>query len=196
MSKLIYGVGRYEKGLYVAVESRKMTKEYACWRYMLRRCYSHEYHARQPTYIGCSVSENFKNFQYFARWCQSQKGFREESYQLDKDILNKGNKLYSEDTCVFVPRDINNVISYSHSTRGELPVGVALNLPCKLYRATIANQKGSKTNIGYFKTVESAFLAYKTVKLARIKHLADHYKDKIDARVYEALIKWDINIKD
>ena len=72
------------------------TKEYVLWKDMLKRCYCEKYHLKKPTYIGCEVSENFKNYSFFYEWCQNQIGFNNKDWQLDKDLLVKGNEVYSE----------------------------------------------------------------------------------------------------
>lgn len=63
------------------------------------------------------------------------------------------------------------------------------------YRARI--QRGHKwESLGTYDTPEEAFYAYKPVKEAYIKSLAEKWKDQIDPRVYDALVKWEINIDD
>ena len=78
------------------------TKEYKLWTGMLERCYSTTLRNKYPTYKDCEASENFKSFEYFYEWCNNQIGFGNEGWQLDKDLLIKGNKIYSENTCVFM----------------------------------------------------------------------------------------------
>ena len=86
-------------------------KEYSIWNGVRQRCYNENIRYCSPTYQGVEMSENFKKYSYFKEWCNKQVGFDQEGWQLDKDILVKGNKLYSEDTCCFVPPEINCAIT-------------------------------------------------------------------------------------
>ena len=150
---------------------------------------------RYPTYRGCVTSENFKNFQFFAGWCQEQVGFGEDGCQLDKDILIKGNKVYSEDTCVFVPKELNLVLTSRKALRGEQPIGVSLHSRDGCYSSSISIDRIQRY-LGKFETSEKAFLAYKKEKENYVKYLAERYKDRIDIRTYNALLLWEVNIDD
>jgi hypothetical protein len=131
MSKLVYGKGFNDRSRPTKVDGKNV-KEYELWRQMLNRCYGEKYQDIQPTYKGCNVSDNFLNYAYFYDWCQQQIGFKSidekgRSWHLDKDILFTGNKIYSEDTCVFVPREINNFFTDRGNDRGDYPVGVSFH---------------------------------------------------------------------
>jgi hypothetical protein len=192
MSKLVYGVG-INDGKYLATLNGINTKEYRLWTSMLERCYSEKVHIKQPTYIGCTVSDNFKQYSYFHEWCQNQIWFGNVDFQLDKDLLHKGNKEYNENNCVFIPKHINNLLIKSNSARGILPIGVTKHR--KNYRAQCSyNGKGKA--LGTFDTPELAFNAYKTFKEAYIKELAEKYKDTIDPRAYQALLNYEVDIND
>ncbi len=199
MGKLIYGVGVYEKGEFKSGSmvggKWVITKEYNLWRDMLKRCYSEECHQKYPTYSGCSVSEDFKYFQRFAKWCQSQIGFGEHSYQLDKDILYRGNKVYSEDVCVFVHSNINSLLTKHDAARGGCPIGVHWYRRDQNYMAQCCIG-GVRKNLGYFSTPEAAHNAYKVFKEAAIKRLANEYQPFIDPRVYSALVNYTVSITD
>ena len=169
----------------------KILKEYQTWQDMILRCYNEKLHKKHPTYIGCTTSENFNYYPYFKDWCNKQIGFGNEGWELDKDILVKGNKIYSEDTCCFVPREINSLFGNNRRNRGEYPIGVTYKKKDKLFCAVATTSKPSK-HIGVFRTPEEAFQAYKKVKEAYIKEVANKWKDQIDPRVYNALMNWEI----
>lgn len=176
------------------------TKEYRLWRGVLERCYNPKKHLKSPTYVGCTVSDSFKHFHLFVNWCNNQIGFNsldEEGrcFHLDKDILVKGNKLYSEDTCSFVPAEINTLFCKANKTRGRYPIGVYYDKSRDNFQAYV-RVKGKRKSLGRYNTIEEAFLAYKQAKEAYIKELANKWKDVIDPRVYEALINYQVEITD
>lgn len=112
------GVGKY-KG-YVG---NVMSKEYQIWSGMMLRCYSPDYHKRFPTYLDTTVCEEWLNFQVFAEWYTNHE-FYGLDYHLDKDILVRGNKVYSPEKCTLVPVEINGLLIDSGSIRGDCPIGV------------------------------------------------------------------------
>lgn len=192
MVRLVMGVGVNDRK-YAARIDGKIIKEYNLWAAMLVRCYDTKYHEKNTTYIGCSVSDNFKKFSYFYEWCNLQIGFNIESYQLDKDLLCKGNKIYNENSCVFLPSIVNSMLIKCDSSRGDLPIGVSKSgnnfiAKCRKY--------GTRKYIGTFDTPELAFNAYKTFKEAHIKELAEKYKGTIDPRAYQALLNYEVSIDD
>lgn len=196
MSKLVYGVGTSGKGEfitgYVGVCGKwKQSKEYRLWQHMLERGYSEKYHRLKPTYAGCIVSKEFKNFQYFAEWCQAQIGFGLDGYQLDKDILMKGNKEYNEVSCVFVPRKLNMFLVRCEATRGKYPIGVCYDINNRNYKASCQHK-----HIGCFSTPEEAFQAYKLFKEALAKELAIEYEGLVDPRVIQALLEYTVEEND
>lgn len=184
--KLVCGVGISEKGKFPASVLGRPTKEYALWADMLKRCYDYRYKEKHPTYVECTSSENFKRFQYFASWCNSQTGFGNEGWQLDKDVLGEGNKVYSETTCVFVPRKINQCLVDRMFDRGVYKLGVDYHTKSKKFRATISTH-GKRYHIGLYDTEEAAHNAYTAHKITYLRELAETYKGCVDDRVYLAL---------
>ena len=172
------------------------TKEYVLWQSMLRRCYSDFYKKKHPTYEGCEVSDNFKSYEYFYEWCHNQIGFDNEGWHLDKDLLVKGNKVYSEDSCIFIPKEINLLLTKSTASRGEHLIGVYWSKTNKAFRACVNKNKGASEHLGYFKTEIEAFNTYKVAKESFIKEQADKWKSQIDPRAYNALMKYKVEITD
>ena len=123
----VFGVGYIGEGKYKTTENGKNTRIYSTWHDMLRRCYSEKVHERNPTYIDCEVCEEWYDFQAFAEWYE--KNYYEiegEIMHLDKDILHKGNKIYSKETCIFVPEKINILFVKNNKNRGDCPIGISL----------------------------------------------------------------------
>ena len=176
--------------------SGRNTKEYNLWKRMLERCYSDSFKKKRPTYEGCEVSENFKSYEYFYEWCQNQIGFSNQGWHLDKDLLIKGNKVYSENTCVFIPSEINSLLTKREALRGDHLIGVCWHKRGEAFVATVNKNKGKREYLGLFNTELEAFNAYKTAKESFIKEQANKWKSQIDPRAYNALMNYEVNIDD
>lgn len=199
MNKLVRGIGINENK-YLAEKDGILVKEHILWTNMLHRC-TEKCWVKYPTYIGTTCSENFKSYTFFYEWCQKQVGFgnRDEvgrGWQIDKDILIKGNKHYSEDTCVFVPSKINKLLTKRHNFRGEWPIGVSWHESSKKFHSCCSDGAGKNKRLGCFNTMQEAFLAYKVFKEALIKEVAEKYKLQLDPRAYQTLINYEVNIND
>ena len=195
-SPSIYGVGIIGTK-YPVSEGGSDTKDYSLWKSMLQRCYSNILKKRCPTYIGCEVSDKFKSYEYFYEWCHRQVGFGNKGWQLDKDLLSKECKIYSEHTCVFVPPEINGFLLNGNSYRGDLPLGVILDKGAKKprYRARLSKY-GKYYCYGSYSNPTDAFYAYKQAKEDFAKELAEKWKAQIDPRVYNALMNYQVEITD
>ena len=124
---------------------------------------------------------------------------KDEKLTLDKDILHKGNKIYSLENCVLVPDYINSLFIKRDAKRGEYPIGVCYNKQRKKYQA-FCNINGKLKGLGYFITPLEAFNAYKIAKENEIKKIANDcvlkgYITK-DSRLYNAMISYQIEIDD
>ena len=185
---------------YPISEGGVLTKEYKPWCGMLQRCYSDSYQKQRPTYEGCEAGDNFKYYEYFYEWCHSQIGFGMDGngnpFHLDKDVLVKGNTVYSENTSVFIPREINQVLVKRTALRGEHLIGVYWHKRGKAFAAKVNKNKGNQEHLGLFKTEIEAFNAYKRAKEAFIKEQAEKWKGQIDDRAYNALMNYTVNITD
>ena len=94
------GIGKYCRGSFA----------YSRWTSMLERCYSEKYQNKFPSYIMCTVSDRWHDLQNFGKWFDNN---YIEDYHLDKDLLLPGNKIYSENTCIFIPQDVNSFLKIS-----------------------------------------------------------------------------------
>lgn len=163
---------------------------YSVWFYMVERCYNPKRHITMPTYICCEVCDEWKQLSNFKMWFDEH---YVAGWELDKDILVKGNKVYSPETCCFVPLEINVLLTKTDRKRGDLPIGVH-----RQKKSYISQLSKGKTNayLGSFATPKEAFDAYKTAKEAYIKEVADRWKDQLEPRVYEALYNYKVEITD
>ena len=194
-SPSVHGVGITGVKYPCKVNGRN-TKEYVLWTNMLRRCYSDNSKKKHPTYVGCEVSDNFKSYEYFYEWCHKQIGFGVDGFEIDKDLLIKGNKIYSESTCVFIPAEINTVLVKRVVSRGEHLIGVCWSKTANAFKAQVRKNKGKQEHLGYFTTEIEAFNAYKQAKEAFVKEQANKFKSQIDHRAYNALMNYTVNIDD
>ena len=199
-SPSVYGVGILGTKYPSKINGVK-TKEYVLWQSMLQRCYSDTdvcgaFKKKNPTYEGCEVGDNFKSYEYFYEWCHKQIGFSNQSWQLDKDLLTKGNKVYSEDSCVFIPSEINLLLTKRTASRGEHLIGVSWSETANAFKAQVNKGKGKREYLGHFKTEIEAFDAYKDAKESFVKEQAEKWKGKIDVRAYEALMNYTVEITD
>ena len=194
-SPSVYGVGILGTK-YLTTINGVHTKEYDLWVHMLGRCYSDSFKKKQPTYEGCEVSDNFKSYEYFYEWCHKQIGFSNKDWHLDKDLLVKGNKVYSEDTCVFIPPEINLLLVKHTPSRGKNPIGVSWCKTHKAFKAMVCKNKGKQEHLGFFNTEIEAFKAYKKAKESFVKEQANKWKGKIDNRAYNALMNYEVSVDD
>ena len=182
----VCGVGYLGVGDFRCSLDSIVTQEYAKWHRMIHRCYDAKFHEKNPTYKDCMVCDDWHNFQNFAEWYTKQKGY-DENYELDKDLLISGNKVYSPVTCMLAPSQINSLLLDCGARRGEYPVGVCYDKKLGKFKAQISID-GKPRHIGFFKTVEQASEAYQIAKKANIKRMALEWQDRIDKRLFDALM--------
>jgi len=180
--KLILGVGVNDAWYMTQVKDSDGVKSYCPyytkWSGMLTRCYSKKYQKRQPTYVGCSVCTEWLIFSTFRKWMETQDW---KGKQLDKDILVKGNKVYSPDTCVFVSKGLNVTFKDWSRVRGKYPQGVSLSRQGKY--VVKCNANGVRTRLGTYSCVKQAEIAYCTHKIKVLTELSK----QTEAEAHEAL---------
>lgn len=194
--KRTHSVGYIGEGKYNSGKAKNLSSAYMDWVSMLQRCYDPYKINERMTYIDCFVCEEWHNFQNFAKW------YEENYYQvnnevmtLDKDILYKGNKIYSPKTCIYVPQRINNLFVKSDKVRGEYPIGVSWSKKeCEfIAKCRVLNKDYT---LGRYATSDEAFQSYKKFKEKVIKNVADEYKEFIPIKLYNAMYEYEIKIND
>ena len=170
--RLVCGVG-VNDATYVVQPMVKGTRLrcpfYMKWTAMLRRCYNSGFQEKQDTYKGCTVCSDWLTFSNFKIWMEKQDW---QGKELDKDVLNQHNKVYSPETCIFVSKLINLLLGGTKSKKGGAhPQGVSFYESTNKFRAQLSVD-GKRTFLGYFDTPELAFLEYKKEKYARIHAIA------------------------
>lgn len=177
---------------------------YNTWGHMMRRCYDESLRKKYPTYKNCIVCEEWHNYSNFYEWynknyCQFGYG----SMCLDKDILLKGNKVYSPKTCIFVDNRINCLFTKTNATRGKYPIGVYFNKKNNKFVAQCSiimdNGKKQQKYLGIYNDQNEAFYKYKEFKEKYIKEIANEYKEKYEnfpKKLYDAMYNYEVEITD
>lgn len=188
-------LGREQK--YIPFLNNNRMKARRLWNDMHSRCYNEKLHKRFPEYIGCTICDYWlEDKERFYKWVEGNYYMiGNEQMDLDKDILRKGNKVYSPETCVFVPHTINTLLLNCKRKRGKYPLGVTYEKAKNKYRAAL-NVDGKTVKLGVYDTPKEAFMEYKKHKEALIIVVADRYKGKIPDSVYKAMMNWKIEIDD
>lgn len=167
----------------------KELKSHDVWEHMMMRCYYEPFQEQNPTYKGVKVCKEWQCYENFQKWFD--KNWYEvdgEQMCLDKDILNKGSRIYSPKNCIFVPRPINELFK-NYSKETDLPRGVSWNKHAKKYEAYI-HIDSKRRHLGRYNTIEEAEQVYIQARKERILELANYYKDKIPKKLYDALLNY------
>ena len=195
-----YSIGYLGEGKYKMSKNSKDTDEFKIWHHMLERCYDPKLHEKESTYKGCTVEDYLLNFQHMCEWLEiNYYEVPGERMHLDKDILCKGNKVYSRKTCIFVPQRINTLFTKSDKSRGDNPIGVHPTSSGN-YQACCNNEYGKYIYLGTYSTEEEAFQAYKVYKEKVIKEVIDSYEGIIPepfySRLKTAMYNYEVEIDD
>lgn len=200
----VYGVGitgnKYPTWV---IGENKHTKEYGIWMNMLIRCFDDKTKTKYPTYKDVTCCKEWLLFDNFYEWLHNQENFDKwhdnDKWHLDKDILVKGNKLYSPYTCCLVPEIVNKIFLKNDVDRGDLPIGVTRDSKSYGFIARCMNPiTGKRYYLGYYTIKEKAFLSYKKYKEDLIKQIAqiEYDKKNITEECYNAMLNYKVEIND
>lgn len=189
---IIYNKGYVGYGCYKTRINGKQPLSYVTWKNLLNRCYRPNRQIKQKSYLDCIVHPDWHNFQVFSKWFEEN---YVDGFEIDKDILFKGNKVYGPETCCFVPQELNILFTNRKSKRGKYAIGVTFYKKMNKYMSYVSID-GVLKHLGYFFSEIDAFNAYKETKEQNIKNVANKFKDKITDQCYNALMNWTIDIND
>lgn len=99
--------------------------QYKKWTSMIDRVYNEKQLQNRPNYRNADACEKWFEYAYFYEHFSEIANYELSSkpgYSLDKDLLQHGvkHKIYSPDTCMFVPKKINSK-DQTHSTKEKTP---------------------------------------------------------------------------
>jgi hypothetical protein len=175
---LIEGIGVNDVDLPVDIDGARCPF-YSAWKSMISRCYSADSLAKHPSYLDCFVCDEWLLFSNFKQWMMSQDW---KGKELDKDILNAGNRIYSPENCIFVSKHVNRLLNDHRRGRGDLPLGVTKHKNKFRARCKVENRIAS---LGCFLVLQDAVNAYNKFKSEEIRRVAFQ---QVDCRIRNALM--------
>ena len=190
MNNLVSGVGCIGVGPYKSGSNGKHTDAYEKWQTMLLRCYNENQIKRRPSYADCVVCSEWLNFQNFAEWLLSNPYYG-KGYQIDKDLLFDGNKVYEPSKCCLIPKEINAMLTDKKNKVSDMPIGVYFDKRYGTFRSKI-RINGGVVYLGSFKNKDDAFSAYIEAREAYVKSKALEWKGRIDEKAFNALMNWKV----
>lgn len=179
---LLYGVGVNDFAVTPAADEWS----YSVWDRILDCCYNDNSTRSRATYSDCTVAECWHRYSDFKAWFDKNCII---GYQLDKDILVPGNRVYGPDTCCFVPKTINMAVRWRRKQPRSGYPGVIMFADG--FQAQIVHK--SLTQLGEWRT--DALEAHCDWQLLKADTIDDHLRDYLredapDLRVVKALIKY------
>lgn len=187
--RLVCGVGLND----IPMSGKSVALRY--WNNMLTRCYNPKYPRCKNNNRNTFVCEEWLTFSNFKKWFDEN---YVKGYHLDKDLIQKGNRVYSPQYCCFIPGEINTALTICERSVKGLPLGVYFYAPTNRYNTQIFDIENNKRIVHVHDTIESAFMEYKDVRERNIKHLAKLYysKGEISEKIYNALMGYEVEITD
>ena len=197
----LYGVGILGAKYRARIDGKFM-REYYTWAHIIERCFDKKLKMKQPAYTDTSCCDEWLNFENFYEWLHKQpnfdKWYNEKRWAVDKDILNKGNKIYSPENCCLIPQNVNCLFLKREAERGQYPIGV--HYKDNGFVARCRNPFIDKTEeLGNYSTPENAFYqGYKPYKEKIIKQIAqiEYENGNITKECYNAMMNYEVEITD
>lgn len=186
--RMVQGFGINDADYYVTSlldGKRVLCKAYEAWSSMLKRCYSPKNIKVQPTYRGVIVCDEWRSFMSFRCWWIKN---HVDGWSLDKDILSDS-RVYSPDTCIYVPQWLNTFTIDCLSSRGAYPVGACKRKHLDRFMSSCRNpETGNSEYLGDFSSAIDAHRAWINRKLEIAASLKGEM-DCIDQRIYKRVVE-------
>ncbi|MBI6671332.1 hypothetical protein YA0637_07205 [Pseudomonas syringae] len=179
---LLYGVGIDD----FAVTPDADNWSYNVWDRMLDCCYNNYSTRSSATYSDCTIAECWHRYSDFKLWFDKNCIV---GYQLDKDILAPGNRVYAPDKCCFVPSYINMTVRWWRQAPKSGYPGVKIF--GSGYQAEITHKKSLKIGDWKLNALE-AHCDWQRLKANSIDDFLQDYLTEAapNLRIVKALIKY------
>ncbi|WP_222862644.1 AP2/ERF family transcription factor [Aeromonas sobria] len=136
--KKLHGIGANDADYLTKprVDGKQVTcPAYEAWSHVISRAYSKKFHAKCPTYIGVTVCTAWSSFMEFRGWWIKN---HVDGWQLDKDLLGDS-KIYSPESCIYIPSWLNSFNTDRKALRGKWPIGVRLHKKLNKFESRCRN---------------------------------------------------------
>lgn len=183
------------------VYERTVTLSGQRWESINKRCQvGGDQQTKYPRYEG--TTNLFPDFQEFVEWSKGEVGYnlRENvgmqswAYCIEKDILGNGSKVYSPETCLFVPNAVNIFLTARNASRGDYPIGVAWKEKNKKFQAQVRDRSGSRY-LGLHSDPMEGHRAWQQGKIDVGRNFALEFKGWHD-KLYDGMNAWLDKIQD
>lgn len=180
--KRVFGVGYVGIGDYKGNRGENKRLVHA-WRGLLTRCYDEDY---REWHLyggkGVSVHKDWHNLQNFCKWYKENVPL---GWHMDKDILVSGNLLYSENTCIGVPSELNGFVTSSLNRKGNNNYTGVYYVKEGRWKVATYGTEGKQVIVGYTNTELEGVRLYREEKVRLAADLAEKYKGIVDQKVYD-----------
>ncbi|ATW58271.1 hypothetical protein CNR37_00064 [Pseudomonas phage ventosus] len=140
-----------------------------------------------PTYADVSCCDDWLLFSNFKAWMVTQPWNFEKS-GLDKDLRIPGSKIYSPDTCRFIPPYINNLVIEKPYARGSYPLGACFDSQSGRFKGQVRSRGNLTTRL--FDNVKEAHGFFQVTKARDIRTEVLNWKSHIsfDQKIADNLL--------
>lgn len=159
---------------------------YSRWRGLFDRCHGkNRLKLKNISYRSCSICKEWHNFQNFAKWCNDNNLCN--GMCVDKDILIKGNKIYSPDTCIVIPDEINSRTNYNTPIRKSLMGTEKIALKNGYKYIAKFQRDGKKIESKRFETELEAHKFWATSKKQHLMDVTEPFRYAMTDKAYKAV---------